>query len=252
MALALAAGIGLSIASTVMATPSDERYDALMDALPGANCGGCGYSGCSGYAEALAEGAAENGLCTPGGWEASQKCAGILGLEVAGNIRKTALIHCLGIYDNTSDRITYHGVKSCAAAMQLFGGTPNCAFGCVGLGDCKDVCVNDAIETCNGAAHILPGRCTGCGMCAKVCPKGIISVQESGKAAVVCSSHIRGNEKRKVCKAGCIGCKRCEKICLEDAITVTDFCASVDPLKCTSCGQCTDICPAGIVMIIRD
>ncbi len=245
----LIAGVGLAIASALMAVPVNETEQAVADALPGANCGACGYSGCSGYAAALAAGEAANGLCAPGGAKTAQEISSILGIEAAEMERKVAVVHCLGTYDNTSDKLEYQGVNSCAAAMQLYGGLASCAFGCIGLGDCASVCDYGAISACNGVASVNSRLCVGCSKCVKTCPKGIISLERLGTAAVHCSSRVKGGETRKVCKAGCIGCMKCTKVCPENAITVTDFCATVDSSKCTGCGKCTEVCPANIVKL---
>lgn len=252
--IGLIAGAGLAIASAVMAVPVDEKAEKITEILPGANCGACGFSGCAGYAAALSKGEAKNGLCVPGGSEAASQIAEVLGGEAVAVEQKVAVVRCLGTYDNTSDKIEYQGVKSCAAAMQLFGGTPSCGFGCVGKGDCQKACPYGAISVCNGVASVKADKCRGCGVCVKACPKGIISLQpapvkDKGKAFVYCSSCVKGGETRKVCKAGCIGCMRCAKACEAGAITVTNFCASVDPEKCTGCGKCVDTCPAHIVKL---
>ena len=65
--IGLIAGLGLAIASILLAVPKDEKAEAIEEMLPGANCGACGFSGCSGYAKALAHGEAKPGLCAPGG-----------------------------------------------------------------------------------------------------------------------------------------------------------------------------------------
>ena len=248
--IGLIAGAGLSVASALMAVPKDEKAEEVLGLLPGANCGACGFSGCAGYAAALAAGEAENGLCVPGGAEAAANISRALGIEAGDVKRLVAVVHCLGTHDNTSDKIEYQGVNSCAAAMQLFGGVASCSFGCVGLGDCERACPYGAISVCNGASAVDPDLCRGCGLCVKTCPKGIISLVEPGKACVLCSSRVKGGETRKVCKAGCLGCMRCVKACEYGAITVTDFCASVDYDKCVHCGKCAEVCPAHIVRIL--
>ncbi len=248
-AIGLIAGAGLSIASALMAVPKDERAEKVQELLPGANCGACGYSGCAGYAAAVASGEAKNGLCVPGGAEVAEQISEALGLKAADVQRMTAVVHCLGTYDNTTDKIEYQGVNSCSAAMQLFGGTASCSFGCIGLGDCMNACPYGAIKTCNGAASVDSALCKGCGICVKTCPKGIISLEKPGNAAVLCSSRVKGGETRKVCKAGCLGCMKCQKTCPHGAITVTQFCASVDKDKCTGCGKCIEVCPAKIISI---
>lgn len=247
--IGLVAGLGLAIVSSIMAVPKDEKAEAVLECLPGANCGACGYSGCSGYAAALSAGEAKNGLCTPGGEAVAAQIAELLGVDAGSVERKTAVVHCLGTCDNTSDKIEYQGVHSCTAAMQLYGGSASCAFGCIGLGDCAKACPYGAINVCNGVATVNSALCKGCSICVNVCPKSIISLETAGKAAVYCSSRVKGGETRKVCKAGCIGCMRCVKACEYGAITVTDFCASVDSSKCVSCGKCTEVCPANIVKL---
>ena len=163
--IGLIAGLGLAIASIVMAVPKDEKAEAVLEKLPGANCGACGYSGCSGYAAALAHGEAENGLCSPGGQAVMEDVASLLGQKAGAVEYKTALVHCMGSYDNTADRMQYQGISSCAAAAQLFGGTGSCSYGCMGLGDCAAVCEYNAIQVCNGVASIDPSRCKGCSIC---------------------------------------------------------------------------------------
>ena len=114
--IGLLAGVILAVASIVMAVPKDEKAEALEEVLPGANCGACGYSGCPGYAAAMAKGEAKPGLCSPGGAEVAQKCAEILG---GGDVQmeyKTTLVHCLGSYDNTTDKMLYDGIQSCLDA----------------------------------------------------------------------------------------------------------------------------------------
>ena len=153
--IGLLAGVILAVASIVMAVPKDEKAEALEEVLPGANCGACGFSGCPGYAAAMAKGEAQPGLCSPGGAEVAQKCAEILG---GGDVQveyKTALVHCLGSYDNTTDKMLYDGIQSCSAAAFLMGGVTSCRFGCMGLGDCQRACQYGAITVCNG---LLPVR----------------------------------------------------------------------------------------------
>jgi len=249
-AVALVAGIGLliglilSIASILMAVPKDEKAEKILEALPGANCGACGFSGCSGYADALAKGKAEVGLCAPGGLACVTEISAILGVETGSIEKKVAAVHCMGSLDNTSYLAEYNGIKSCAAALRIGGGLTACSYGCMGLGDCEAVCPYDAIHVCNGVAVVDNDKCKACAMCVKECPRHIISIVPYKNSAVVrCSNKDKGAVTRKVCSAGCIGCKKCEKNCPVNAIKVTDFCASIDPSLCTGCGVCADNCP---------
>lgn len=253
-AVGIVAGIGLiiglilAIASCVMAVPKDERVEALKEALPGANCGACGFSGCEGYAKALAKGEAEVGKCAPGSEECARALSEILGVK-AGNVKKmTALVHCMGSNDNTEDAMQYQGVKSCAAANLLHGGKGSCKFGCIGLGDCEKACPYGAITVCNNVARIDPALCRGCSICVSTCPKGIISlVEQKAQAVVRCSNCQKGADARKVCKTACIGCKKCEKTCEAGAVKVENFKAAVDAEKCTGCLECVKACPQGSI-----
>ena len=210
--IGLLAGVILAVASVVMAVPKDETAEALEEVLPGANCGACGFSGCPGYAAAMAKGEAKPGLCSPGGAEVAKKCAEILGggdVEVA---YKTALVHCLGSYDNTTDKMVYDGIQSCSASTFLAGGIASCRFGCMGMGDCVRACEYGAVTVCNGAAQIDPHKCKGCSKCVQACPKKLISFVPLKKQAVVrCSNCDKGRDTMKVCKIGCIGCGKCVK-----------------------------------------
>ncbi|MDO5123197.1 MAG: RnfABCDGE type electron transport complex subunit B [Eubacteriales bacterium] len=241
-------GVVLAVASSIMAVPTDEKVEALTEALPGANCGACGYSGCSGYAKALSAGEAPLGKCSPGGEECVKELSKILGVEAVSVEKKTALVHCMGSLDNTTDKMVYQGLDSCKAAMKLHGGVSSCSFGCLGLGDCMKVCPYGAISVCNSIAHIDPELCRGCSMCVSACPKHLISFVPLKDLAVVrCSNCQKGAEANKVCKSACIGCKKCEKVCESGAVKVENFLASVDSSKCTGCMKCVDACPKGAI-----
>lgn len=248
--IGLIAGIGLAVASVIMAVPKDEKAEAILEVLPGANCGACGFSGCSGYAAALAKGEAKVGLCSPGGEECAAACGEILG--VSGTVEaKTAVVHCMGSYDYTTDKMEYDGIQSCSASTFLAGGISSCRFGCMGMGDCASVCEYDAIKVCNGVAVIDPDKCRGCGKCVAACPKGLISfVPKKKQAVVLCSNCDKGGGVMKICKVGCIGCMKCVKNCEEGAIKVTNFKATVDPDKCIGCGKCAEVCPRNIITML--
>ena len=134
--IGLLAGLILAIASIVMAVPKDEKAEALRGLLPGANCGACGFSGCDGYAKAMSSGEAKPGLCTVGGEAVAKTTSEYLGLDSADVTKKIALVHCLGSYDNTSDKVEYQGIETCAGAAIVAGGIASCQYGCMGIGDC--------------------------------------------------------------------------------------------------------------------
>lgn len=248
--LGLLAGLVLAVASVVMAVPRDEKAEALRDLLPGANCGACGYSGCDGYAKAMANEGAAVGLCSPGGAAVAQATAELLGVKSEGVETRTALIRCAGCEEFTARKLEYRGLNSCAAANQFYGGDWLCMYGCLGHGDCKAVCEYGAVTVENGLARIDPALCRGCGLCAKACPKHLIElVPGSAKGVVRCSSHDKGAVVRKACSKGCIGCMKCTKVCEHDAIHVENFLASIDKTKCVGCGACADTCPVGCITI---
>lgn len=246
--IGLLAGVVLAVASIVMAVPKDEKAEALEAVLPGANCGACGYSGCPGYAAAMAKGEASPGLCSPGGAAVAAQCGEILGSGAVEMTRKAAVVHCMGSADNTQDKMIYDGLSSCSAAVQLAGGASSCRFGCLALGDCAAACGYGAVEVCNGVALVDPEKCVACGKCVGACPKGLIHLAPVKPRAVVrCSSCDKGKATMQSCKVGCIGCMKCQKTCEFEAVTVKNGLAQVDPEKCTGCGKCAEACPRHII-----
>ena len=241
----------VAIASVDMAEPKDEQAEAILEVLPGAICGACGFSGCSGYAAALSKGEAQVGLCSPGGEACAKACAELLGVGDVSVEKKTALVHCMGSYDMTSDKMNYDGIQSCSASTFLAGGITSCRFGCMGMGDCAAVCAYGAVSICNGLASIDPHKCRGCSQCVAACPKGLISFVPLKKQAVVrCSNCDKGAQTTKVCKIGCIGCMKCVKSCAYGAVQVENFCAKVDPAKCVGCGKCVEACPLHVITLL--
>ncbi len=252
--LALGCGLMLAIASMVMAVPTDEKTEAIRAVLPGANCGACGYSGCEGYAAALASGEAKNGLCSPGGQGVSEAVAALIGGD-ATLVRQIAYVRCGGCEEFTSKKHAYQGIPSCAAATQLFGGDQQCDYGCLGYGDCQKACEYGAITIENGLAIIDPDLCVGCSMCVAQCPKKLIAMfevptEKPVPAVVACMNQDKGAATRAICEVGCIGCMRCVKACEYDAITVKNFLATVDPKACTGCYKCVGVCPTKCMRVL--
>lgn len=242
--IGLAAGGILVLCSKLLYVESDERVSLITEALPGANCGACGYSGCEGYAAAVAKGEAEVNLCRAGGSECSQKIAQIMGTSAKAAEKQTAYVRCNGCIGATEDRYIFMGTSSCAATERLYNGKGTCRSGCDGLGDCAAVCGFDAISIMNGVAVVDPSKCVGCGKCAEVCPNKLIAVIPATlKYQVRCSNIDSGKLARDVCQNSCIGCRICEKKCKYDAIKVENNHAVIDSEKCCSCGECAKACP---------
>ena len=243
-AIGLIAAILLTLASHFLRVEEDERVGLLRACLPGVNCGACGYAGCDDYAKALANGGVKTNLCIPGADATAEKISEILGVAAEDVVEQVAVVHCNGTCDATSKRAIYDGVNSCRAASMLYGGPDACTYGCLGCGDCADVCPVDAICLKDGIARIDRRICIGCGICVKTCPKGIISlIPAVANTVVLCSNQEKGAVARKVCSTACIGCKKCDKNCPENAITVADNLAVIDYSKCSGCGACVEGCP---------
>ena len=237
-------GVLLAIASRVFAVKVDERIPEIREALPGANCGGCGYSGCDALATAIVEGKADCGACTVGGDECAQKIAAIMGATVGKKKRMRAQVMCAGTHDVALRKYIYAGVPDCISAMRIAGGDKLCAYGCLGLGSCISACQFDAIHVENGVAAVDPRKCGGCGACVATCPKKLIRlIPYDTPHFVACSSKEKGAAVNKACKVGCIGCGICAKVCPSGAITVKDFLAEIDYDKCNNCGKCMEKCP---------
>lgn len=250
----LVLGAVLSIVSIIMAVKKDETAEKIENVLPGANCGSCGFSGCSGYAAALSSGATEEtSLCSPGGAETAAKIGEILGKSGGEFVRKAAVVRCRGSWDVTSMIMEYRGIESCSASNQLYQGLGACSFGCIGFGDCKTVCEYDAITVKNGVAKVDVKKCVACGKCVKACPKGLIELVPSAEEdrTVLCLNRDKGAATRKICESGCIGCGKCMKACEYGAVTVSNFLARIDYAKCVGCGACEAACPRGCIAEFR-
>ena len=245
-------GIVLAIAAKKFSVPVDERQEAIAEVLPGANCGGCGYAGCSAYAAAVVGEGAPTNRCQPGGSAVAEKVAQIMGVQAEETERCVALVKCSGF--TAKKKFTYSGISDCNAAARLGGGSgPNeCPDGCLGFGTCVKACPFGAIHVKDGVARVDHEKCTGCMTCAAACPKKlIIKVPYSADVTVACNSKQRGAVLRKYCDIGCLGCSICERTCPNDAIHVVDNLASIDYSKCVSCGQCATKCPRHLIRDAR-
>ena len=243
---ALLGGV-LAIASKVFAVKVDERLPKLTEALPGANCGGCGFAGCGAYAQAVLDGKAPIGLCAAGGAEAAKKMSEIMGVQAVEPERRVAMVKCRG--KNHLQKGSYEGLHDCRSAMLVAGNGPSaCPDGCLGFGTCVTVCKFGAIAVVDGVARVDAEKCTGCMQCVQVCPrKVIVPVSYHADIIVACSNHERGALTRKVCDVGCIGCHLCERQCDYDAIHVLHNLATIDYNKCVSCGRCAAVCPRHLI-----
>lgn len=243
--IAIVCAVLLTLSNIFFGVKEDEAAVAIRECLPGANCGACGYSGCDGYAKALADGKEEKtNLCVPGGDKTAKEIASVLGVEAEDVVEKVAYVACNGTCGAVERKYDYIGLKSCVAANLSYSGDKFCTFACLGYGDCVKVCPRDAISVSNGVAKVDPQKCIGCGMCVRECPNHIIKlVNDTVKVVVQCSNHDKGAVTRKICSNGCIGCMKCQKACPHGAVKVENNLATIDYSLCTGCGECVKVCP---------
>ena len=239
----------LVFASKVFFVAVDERVTQITEALPGANCGGCGYAGCGDYAAKLvSDEELPCTLCSPGGAAVAAQIAEILGRSAGATEAEVAQVMCNGTCDASRTVLEWQGMQSCKGAKGWFTSPNACMFGCIGLGDCHDVCQFDAIDVVNGVAVVNRENCTSCGACVTACPQNIIKlVPQKAQVHVWCSSTDKGAVAKKNCDNACIGCTKCTTVCNFDAITIEDFLARIDTSKCKSCGLCAVVCPTGAI-----
>ena len=245
-------GLILAYASKVFAVEKDPREEAIAEVLPGANCGGCGFPGCGGYAAAVAAGKAPVNACAAGGAAVAAKIGEIMGVAAGDSVKKLAQVHCTGCGQNYK-KYEYVGLHDCVAASLLPGGGElGCAYGCLGLGSCEKACPFDAIHVVEGVAQVDEDKCKSCGKCVDVCPKHIIALvpyKTRRHVAIRCSSHDKGPDVRKNCDNGCIGCTLCAKSCPKEAISMIDNLAVIDYDKCIGCGICAQKCPRKLITV---
>ncbi|MBE6286920.1 MAG: Fe-S cluster domain-containing protein [Mediterranea massiliensis] len=257
-AIALILAAILYAASKKFAVYEDPRIAQVSEVLPQANCGGCGYPGCSGFADACVKaGSLEGKLCPVGGQATMEKIAEILGLAAEASEPKVAVVRCNGTCENRPRLNKYDSAKSCAIAAALYGGETGCSFGCLGCGDCVAACQFGAIKMNpeTGIPEVDESKCTACGACVKACPKNIIEIRLAGKKSrriyVQCVNKDKGAVARKACKVACIGCGKCVKVCPFEAITLENNLAYIDYNKCKSCRKCEEACPQGSIIALN-
>ncbi len=243
-------GAGLVYVGNRFKVKVDERETAVREALPGNNCGACGYAGCDAMAAAIVAGEAPVNACPVGGNPTAAKIGEIMGVQAEEVERKVAFVKCKGDCHVTKNQANYIGMQDCRSAMLAGVAITDCDYGCIGLGSCMRACPEKAIRIIDGVARVDRSKCIGCGICTRTCPKNLIElVPEKNLISVQCSNNDRGPMVRKVCSAGCIGCMMCVKQCEAGAITVQNNLAHIDYEKCTQCGKCAEKCPAHVITL---
>ncbi len=246
--LALLLGLALALAGKVFAVKKDPRIGEIVQCLAGANCGGCGYAGCSAYAEAIVSQGAPVNCCPVGGKETADAIGAIMGVTAQAPVRLRAQVMCSGTTDLARRKYAYRGISDCLSVAKLGNGPKECPYGCIGLGSCVHVCPFGAIKVENGVAAVEYEKCRACGACVSVCPQHLIKlVPFDTDVWVGCRSQDKGPVVRNYCQVGCIGCGICVRNCPSGAISVQESVASIDYSKCIDCGLCAEKCPRNII-----
>lgn len=253
--IGIIAAVMLYAAAKKFKVYEDPRIDEVEAVLPSANCGGCGYPGCRGFAEALVKADDISGLYCPAGGENTMKAvAVVLGQEAVTADPKIAVVRCSGNYSNRARTSNYQGARNCSIAQTTYIGETDCAYGCLGFGDCVSVCNFGAISinTNTGLPVVIDDKCVACGACAKICPRNIIEMRKKGNKSrrifVSCVSCDKGGIAKKACAVACIGCSKCQKVCQFEAIEIKNNLAYIDFNKCKLCRKCVEVCPSKSIL----
>lgn len=252
--LAFVIGVALGLFEKKFKIERDPKIDEVRSVLPGANCGGCGFPGCDGYATAVATGRAPTTKCSAGGASTAEAVSKIMGVSAVAEDLVSVLL-CQGGKDLAVSKGDYVGIRTCRAAKLSSGGIKICAWGCQGMGDCAAVCKFDALSMSDdGLPHVDYDNCTGCGLCAEECPQKLFTLVPRGNqgSIVLCSNRsVVKASVAKSCKTGCIKCEICVKSCPENCITMVNGIPVTDYTKCTSCGICVQKCPTHAYKLIE-
>ena len=238
-------GIGLALAAPKFAVEVNPLVHEVRESLAGAQCGGCGYAGCEGYAIAVVnDPEVPPNLCFPGKEKVAEKVATLTGKKMTAVEDVIALVRCSRIEGRVSHKHEYIGFASCTAANLSFGGPSACNYSCIGLGECAESCPFDAITMVDSFPIVNPDKCVGCGTCVRACPKRVIELMTlKARVHVPCSTKDLGKNVRKVCEVGCISCQMCVKKCPAAAVAYQDGLIKIDHQKCLAYGpDCQEVC----------
>ncbi len=255
VAIGAAAAIILYLVAQKFKVFEDPRIDQVEEALPAANCGGCGFPGCRNFAETLVKSESWDGLfCPVGGNDVMTNVASILGKEAIEQAPKVAVVRCNGTPEHRPRLNVYNGAPTCAIVHNLYMGESGCPNGCLGCGDCVAVCDFDAIHMnpTTDLPVVITDKCTACGACVDACPRDIIELRKLNKKDrkifVSCINIEKGAVAKKNCSVACIGCSKCFKVCPYEAITMDKNLAFIDADKCKLCRKCVPECPTGAIL----
>lgn len=241
----------LAIASKKLYVFEDPRIEQVEELLPHSNCGACGTAGCHNFAEKAVAGEIEPGRCTVNAPDQNKAIASLLGVALGDIEKRVARLACAGGKHVATMRAKYSGLSSCRAASLAGGGGKSCAWGCLGLGDCADVCDFDAITMDrNGLPVVDVDKCTACGDCVDICPKDLFSLQVmSHKLWLACRNEDDGDTAEAACEVACTACGRCVVDAAPGLISLKNNLAVIDYDKNeTASRKAIERCPTGAIV----
>jgi len=260
LSIGLLAAIILYVASVKFKVYEDPKIDEIEALLPATNCGGCGFPGCRPFAEAVTKADDLSDLyCTVGGNEVMQEVAEVAGLNPVEHEKLIAVLRCSGSSLVRAKSTDYDGVRNCSLAAAIYSGETDCQYGCLGMGECVDVCDFDALhmDEETGLPVVNQDNCTACNACVEVCPKDLFELRPLGvgkkhlRIYVACMNQDKGGIAKKACDTACIGCNKCVKVCKDEAIVVENFLAYIDVNKCSNCRKCVYECPTDAILDVN-
>ncbi len=245
----------LAFANRRLYVYENPRINEVEDMLPHSNCGACGTAGCRNFAEKVVVGEINPGKCTVNAPEQNIAIAKLLGMEFSKEEKRIARLACAGGNHVALMRARYEGLSSCRAAAVAGGGGKACAWGCLGLADCADVCDFDAITmNRHGLPEVNADLCTACGDCVEICPKDLFSLQPvSNKLWMACKNKADGDTAELQCEVACTACGRCVAdapkglISLENNLAVIDYAQNAKASHKPS-----ERCPTGAIVWLDD
>jgi len=245
----------LAIANRRLYVFEDPRIEQVEEMLPHSNCGACGTAGCRNFAEKVVAGEITPGKCTVNAPQQNQVIAKLLGVELGQTEKRVARLACAGGKQVAFMRASYQGLSSCRAAAVAGGGGKACSWGCLGLGDCADVCDFDAISMNKfGLPVVDANKCTACNDCVDICPKDLFSLQPvSHKLWVACKNLADGDTAEAACEVACTACARCVVDAPDGMIRIQSNLAVIDYAQNAKASlKPTERCPTGAIVWLDD